>query len=83
MTCLGLIIISHFIFTKIFALPNVCLNIMPHIILMNLILKVAPLIFIENHQSLYLQLKKAIKEKHDARLSLNHPTQCPNRVNVL
>ena len=78
MTCLDLIIISHLIFTKIFALPNVCLNIMPHIILTDLIL-----IFIENHQSLDLQLKKAIKEKHDARLSPNHPTQCPNRVNVL
>ena len=54
---------------------------MLHIILTNLILKVAPLIFIENHQS--LDLKKAIKEKHGAWLSPNHPTQCPNRVNVL
>ena len=81
MTCLELIIISHFIFTKIFVLPNVCLNIMLHIILTNLILKVATLIFIENHQS--LDLKKAIKEKHGAWLSPNHPTQCPNGVNVL
>ena len=56
---------------------------MLHIILTNLILKVATLIFIENHQSLDLQLKQAIKEKHDAWLSPNHPTQCPNRVNVL
>ena len=50
MTCLELIIISHFIFTKIFVLPNVCLNIMLHVILTNLILKVAPLIFIGNHK---------------------------------
>ena len=56
---------------------------MLHIILTNLILKVATLIFIENHQSLDLQLKQAIKEKHDAWLSPNHPTQCPNRVNIL
>ena len=50
MTCLELIIISHFIFTKISELPNVCLNIMLHVILSNLIFRVAPLIFIENHK---------------------------------
>ena len=48
MTGLELIIVSYFIFTKIFVLPNVCLNIMLHVILTNLILKVAPLFFIEN-----------------------------------
>ena len=50
MTGLELIIVSYFIFTKIFVLPNVCLNIMLHVILTNLILKVAPLYFIENHK---------------------------------
>ena len=50
MTGLELIIVSYFIFTKIFVLPNVCLNIMLHVILTNLILKVAPLFFIENRK---------------------------------